>query len=176
MVSTIERRVGNWMAEHNTTLLRWALGIVFLWFGVLKFCPGLCDVELLAQRMLQILTLGKIAPALCIRMLAVWECGMGVTLLIAPQDTQWGKLALKICVVSLLVHLAGTLMPLVLFPADTWKHLPYAPTLAGQYILKNLVLLAATISVGASAFGQSARLEVLPAYAKPHQHEPRLMA
>ena len=175
MVTTIERRIGNWMADHNTTLLRWALGTVFLWFGVLKFCPGLCDVELLAQRVMSVLSFGKIAPVVEFRLLAIWECSMGLTLLLAPRKTLWGALALRVCVVSMIVHLAGTMLPLAMFPAETWKHLAFAPTLAGQYILKNLVLMAATVSVGASAFARPAQLEILPVYAKP-QRGPRLMA
>ena len=76
---------------------------------------------------------------------------MGLTLLLAPRNQRWGAIALKLCVVSLLLHLAGTFLPLVLFPRRTWKHMPFAPTLAGQYILKNIVLMSAAVSVAANA-------------------------
>jgi uncharacterized membrane protein YkgB len=161
-LQTIERRIAGWTAAHTTTLTRAALGLIFLWFGLLKFCPGLCDVELMAQKTLVFMTFGLFSPAACIRFLAIWECAMGLTLLLAPGRTRWGVWALRLCVVSLLLHLAGTFLPLALFPSETWKHLPLAPTLAGQYILKNLVLIASVISVGANAFAQPARLELLP--------------
>lgn len=164
----IERRIAHWTAAHTTTLTRAALGLIFLWFGLLKFCPGLCDVELMAQKTLVFMTFGLFSPAACIRFLAIWECAMGLTLLLAPRRTRWGAWALRICVVSLLLHLAGTFLPLALFPSETWKHLPFAPTLAGQYILKNLVLLAATISVAAAAYAQPARLELLPPHTAFH--------
>ncbi len=35
----------------------------------------------------------------------------------------------------------GTFLPLVFFPAETWTHIPYEPTLEGQYIIKNLILI-----------------------------------
>ena len=97
------------------------------------------------------MTFGAFAPTTCIYMLAIWECAMGLTLLLAPSHTRWGAIALRLCALSMLLHLAGTFLPLLLFPADTWKHVPYAPTLAGQYILKNLVLMSAALTVATKA-------------------------
>jgi hypothetical protein len=51
------------------------------------------------------------------------------------------------------LQLPGTFLPLVFFPSETWKHIPYAPTLEGQYIIKNLVLLSAGIVVGSTTMG-----------------------
>ncbi len=139
-----ERAVGIWMSNYGVTLTRIALGVVFLWFGVLKFCPGLCDVEVLAQQTLGLMTFHLLSPAICIRVLALAECAVGMGLLTGrlPRTT----------ILCLLLHLAGTFLPLVLFPAECWKHFPYAPTLVGQYILKNIVLMAAGAVVGAGAF------------------------
>jgi len=150
------------MAANTVTITRVALGIIFLWFGLLKFCPGLCDVELLAQKTIILLTFGVISPSACVRLLALWECAMGFTLLFAPLKTRWGRIALQVCVVSMLMHLAGTFLPLLLFPAETWKHFPYAPTLAGQYIAKNLVLVASVVSIGANVFQSRAELKLAP--------------
>jgi len=47
----------------------------------------------------------------------------------------------------------GTLTPLVLFPTETFTIFPVAPTLEGQYIIKNLVLVAAAMVVGATVRG-----------------------
>jgi hypothetical protein len=53
----------------------------------------------------------------------------------------------------------GTFLPLVFFPAETWTRFPYAPSLEGQYIIKNLVLLGAGIVVGATVRGGSISAE-----------------
>lgn len=68
-------------------------------------------------------------------MLAILECGIGVALVfnLMPRTT----------FVLLLTHMAGTFMPLFLLPEYTFKVAPFAPTLEGQYILKNLVFVAA---------------------------------
>jgi hypothetical protein len=53
----------------------------------------------------------------------------------------------------------GTMMPLLLFPAETFYAFPYAPTLEGQYIIKNLVLVGAAIMIGATVRGRSIEAE-----------------
>lgn len=50
-------------------------------------------------------------------------------------------------------QMAGTLTPLVLFLAEAFLQFPYAPTLEGQYILKNLVLIGAGLVIGATVCG-----------------------
>ena len=53
----------------------------------------------------------------------------------------------------LAVQMAGTLMPLVLFPSEVFTRIPYVPTLEGQYIIKNAVLISAAIVLGATVRG-----------------------
>ena len=165
MVHDFQLRLGRFKARNTLTITRVTLGIVFLWFGLLKFCPGLCDVELMAQQTMTLLTFHLIPPTTCIHILAVWECVMGLTLLFAPAETRIGAMALRLCVLSLFAHLAGTFLPLVFFPHEVWKHLPYAPTLAGQYILKNVVLLSAAVSIGAATYPARSTLCLVPALA-----------
>lgn len=151
MFSLLEARANHWIDRHTSGFLRRGLGLIFLWFGLLKFCPGLCDVELLAQQTLMLLTLHIFTPQQCIRLLAVWECAMGAILLVTPERTPWGRALLRACAISLALHLCGTFLPLVLFPSETWKAFPYAPTLTGQYILKNVVLMGAALAVYAQS-------------------------
>jgi hypothetical protein len=49
--------------------------------------------------------------------------------------------------------MAGTITPLFLFPTETFTAFPYAPTLEGQYIIKNIVLVGAAMVVGATVRG-----------------------
>ena len=59
----------------------------------------------------------------------------------------------------LFVQMAGTLTPLILFPSETFQFFPYAPTLEGQYIIKNLTLISAALVVGGSVRFGSRRSE-----------------
>jgi hypothetical protein len=49
--------------------------------------------------------------------------------------------------------MAGTVTPLFLFPQEAFIRIPYAPTLEGQYIIKNLVLISAGLVIGATLQG-----------------------
>jgi len=144
-------RLTHWIASYSVVLLRLSLGGIFFWFGLLKFFPAWSPAEALAMRTLDTLTLGYLAPQLSMPLLALWETviGLGLLLGVCPSLT----LAL------LFLHMGGTLTPLVLFPQDVFAHIPYAPMLEAQYILKNFVLISAGCVIGASnREAQAARL------------------
>jgi uncharacterized membrane protein YphA (DoxX/SURF4 family) len=137
--------VTEWMARRAVTLLRCSLGVVFFWFGVLKFVPDLSPAADLAARTLTTLSLGLVAPGLLLPGLAAWECLIGLGLLSGR--------CLRLTILLLLLQMVGTLTPLLLFPTLTFTHVPFAPTLEGQYILKNLVLISAALVIGALVRG-----------------------
>jgi uncharacterized membrane protein YphA (DoxX/SURF4 family) len=141
----VESRISAFMAENGILVTRLALGVIFLWFGILKFAPGLSEAEDLAKRTLLKLTFGHIPAQVCLYILAVWECAIGVGFLS-------GKF-LRTTLILLFLQLPGTFLPLLFFPSETWKRFPYAPTLEGQYILKNLVLISAGIIIGSTMRG-----------------------
>ena len=141
----IDRQITGWMASNGLLLLRIALGIVFLWFGALKLVPGLSPAETLAGRTIETLTQGLVPTSVAVPMLALWEVAIGVGLLVG----RWMRVTLAL----LFVQMLGTITPLVLFPAETFTRFPWAPTLEGQYIVKNIVLVTAAIVLGATVRG-----------------------
>lgn len=140
-----DRRVTGWMAQNGLRLLRVSLGLVFLWFGVLKFFPGLSPASDLAARTMDVLSFGVIPAGVSVPLLAAWESLIGLGLLFG--------IFMRGTLLLLAVQMAGTLMPLVLFPDEVFSHTPYAPTLEGQYIIKNAVLISAAIVLGATVRG-----------------------
>jgi len=141
----VDAAITRWMAGHGVTLLRVAMGIVFFWFGALKFFPGVSPAEALAGRTIETLTLGWVRPSVSLPALAVWECLIGLGFLS-------GKF-LRVTVLLLFLQMPGTLLPLFFFPHETFSTVPLMPTLEGQYIIKNLVLMAAGLVVGATVRG-----------------------
>lgn len=139
-----DARVAAWLARHGLVLLRLALGLVFFWFGVLKFFPGLSVAESLAGRTILKLSLGHVSPSASMPILATWECLIGLSL-------ASGRF-MRVGLFLLLLQMPGTFLPLVFFPSETWTRL-YAPTLEGQYIIKNCVLLGAALVLGATLRG-----------------------
>ena len=137
--------ITQWMARHGVRLLRISLGVVFFWFGVLKFFPGLSPATELALRTIDVLTGGLVPPAVAINVLAAWECAIGLGLLFG--------IAMRATLLLLFVQMLGTITPIFLFPELVFTRVPYAPTLEGQYIIKNIVLVSAGIVIGATVRG-----------------------
>ena len=141
----VDAGLTRWMARYGIALLRISLGIIFFWFGVLKFFPGLSPAQDLATRTIDMLTFGMVPPSVTIPTLAAWECTIGLGLIAGV----W----LRAVLLLLFVQMLGTLAPVALFPHEVFVRIPYAPTLEGQYIIKNLVLISSAIVVGATVRG-----------------------
>ncbi len=142
---TVDKSVTRWAAQHGLRVMRMALGVVFVWFGALKLFPGLSPAQDLAARTISMLTFGWAPPDISVPILAVWECAIGLGLIA-------GKF-MRATILLLVTQMSGTLLPLIFFPSETFTVFPYAPTLEGQYIIKNLVLVAAALVLGATVRG-----------------------
>jgi uncharacterized membrane protein YkgB len=130
----LDQTIAGWMRRHGVRLTRLSLGVVFVWFGALK--PfRISPADELVER-----TVYWFDPAWFIPLLGVWEVAIGVCLLIRPLN--------RVAILLLLLQMPGTMLPLVLLPEVCFTHIPWAPTLEGQYIIKNLVLISAAIVVG----------------------------
>lgn len=141
----LDARITLWLARRGPLLLRIALGVVFLWFGALKFVPGLSPADELATRTIATLTFDLVPPHISRPTLALWESLIGLGLI--------SGFFLRTTIFLMVLQMLGTVTPLALFPAETWSRFPIALTLEGQYIVKNIVLVAAALVVGATVRG-----------------------
>lgn len=141
----LDRAITHWMARHGVLLLRLSLGIVFFWFGALKFFPDLSPAQELAARTIETLTFGLVKANLSLPVLAAWECLIGLGLIS-------GRF-MRITILLLLAQMLGTITPIFLFPHEVFTRIPYAPTLEGQYIIKNMILVSAGLVIGATVRG-----------------------
>lgn len=77
-------------------------------------------------------------------LLGIVECIIGASLITGYR--------VRVALAMLFIQMAGTLTPLFLLPHDTFQALPFEPNLAGQYILKNLVLISGAIVVASARY------------------------
>lgn len=119
--------------ERLIVLLRIALGINFLWFGGLKFFPGLSPAEGLAINTIDWMFQGLISSTISIKLLAIGEVLIGIGLI--------SGLFLRYLLYLFIAHMTLTFLPLFIFPQLTFTHVPYGLTMEGQYIIKNSVYL-----------------------------------
>ncbi|MBQ0734816.1 DoxX family membrane protein [Aquimarina celericrescens] len=118
--------------------VRISIGIVFIWFGVLKFFPNTSPAEIVAQRTMDKVTLGLIPSEINYLILAIIETIFGLFLI--------GNIFQKMIVTLALGHLIMTFFPILLFPSEVFSGI-FIPTLLGQYIIKNLVLFSALLLI-----------------------------
>lgn len=145
LFNAVDVRITNWMARYGVPTLRISLGIVFFWFGFLKFFPGLSPAEGLATKTIERLSFGLVRPETSIYILATWESLIGLGLITG--------IFMRGTLFLLFTQMLGTITPLFLFPQEAFMRIPYAPTLEGQYIIKNLVLISAGLVIGATVRG-----------------------
>ena len=141
----VDARLTQWMARYGVVTLRVTLGIVFFWFGMLKFFPDLSPAQTLAVKTIDVLAFGLLPASVSLVLLAMLECVIGLGLIS-------GKF-IRLTLLLLAFQMVGAATPLFLFPGEVFTQFPYAPTLEGQYIIKNLVLVSAGIVIGATVRG-----------------------
>ena len=135
-------RITKWMSKNSLGMLRISVGIVFFWFGLLKFFPGLSPAQDLAIRTIDVLSFGQVPGNISIYILAAWEVLIGLGLLTGVY--------MRVTLLLLFLQMIGTLSPIFFFPGEVFTQIPYAPTLEGQYIIKNLVIISAGLVLGAT--------------------------
>ena len=114
-----------------------SIGLIYLWFGGLKFFPAYSPAEGLATETISMLFGGIIPAKTAMILLASWEVGVGLLLIM-----NWW---IKPAIVLALVHMLFTFSPLFLLPEASFTAAPFCFTLVGQYILKNLVIIGALL-------------------------------
>lgn len=131
----LDYSIAGWMQRRGPALLRGSLGVIFVWFGALKFFDGLSPAEPLVRH-----TVYWFNPDTFIPILGAWEVLIGVGLLYRPL--------IRGAIFLLFLQMPGTMLPLVLLPEVCFTVIPLGLTLEGQYIVKNLVLISAALVVG----------------------------
>jgi uncharacterized membrane protein YkgB len=123
-------------------LARAAILVVYAWFGALKIF-GMSPANPLVQQLLE-RTLPFISFERFILLLGAYEIAIGIAFAIPGLE----RLAFALVV----PHLFMTAGPLVFLPSVAWQAF-LVPTLEGQYIIKNIVLIGAAMVVGATVRG-----------------------
>ena len=124
------------MGRYSVRLLRYSLGIIFIWFGALKPFGMSPAQELVAN------TVYFVDPEWFIPILGWWEVAIGVGLLYRPL--------IRPAIALLFLQMPGTFLPLVLLPDVCFTSFPLGLTMEGQYIIKNLILISAALVVGST--------------------------
>jgi len=135
----LDTRISTTMARMGEPALRVSLAIIFIWFGILK-PMGLSPAAGLVEA-----TVGWMpffTPSQWVSVIGWWEVLIGVTFLF--------RSTLRLAIALMFLQMGGTFLPLVLLPEVTFQagNYPFVPTMEGQYIIKNLLIISAALVVG----------------------------
>jgi len=121
------------LEKYGIDMMRIALAIVFIWFGALKMV-GMSPAQLLIEK-----TIYWFSPKVFVPFLGFWEVCIGLGFLI--------KRFVPYTVFLLLFHMMGTFLPMFILRDICFDAFPFCPSMEGQYIIKNLVLIAGALAV-----------------------------
>lgn len=134
----------SFIERHGLYVLRVSVALVFFWFGFLKFFGSTSPAEDIARDTIALITLDLIPPRISLWLLAILECSIGIGLL-------WRKW-MRFVIPVLYFQMAGAVLPLFAFPDQCWNGW-FVPTLLGQYIIKNTILISAALVLGVESKG-----------------------
>ncbi len=120
---------------RSINLLSTSIGIIYCWFGLLKFFWGYSPAEQLAIATIKALTFKLLPDHVSLMLLAIFESAIGLLFIF--------KWFMRQALVLMFMHMFFTFLPFLLFPSQTFAHIPYDFTLLGQYIMKNVIIISA---------------------------------
>ncbi len=141
----IDTAITSWLAKYSVTFLRVSLGLIFIWFGALKFFPKLSPTIGLIERTTEIVTFGSMPGHIAVFLLASMECLIGLGLLL--------KIYMRGTLLLLLLQMLATSTPIIFLPEVVFGQAPFVLTMEGHHIMKNLVLIGAGLVLGATVRG-----------------------
>ncbi|TFG95087.1 MAG: DoxX family protein [Calditrichales bacterium] len=144
LFNLVDKKITRWMANWSLKILRFGLGVIFVWFGALKFFPGFSPAEDLVRN-----TIYFFNPDFFLPILAIWEVLIGIGFLVGLVTQRFQRLTILL----LFLQMPGTALPLVLLPEVCWTSFPFGLTLEGQYIIKNLAIIGSALVLGATVRG-----------------------
>lgn len=133
---TAEAQITGELRRISLPLLRCAFGIVFIWFGALKVVGASPVGDFLAG------TLPWFDRAWLIPAVGLFEVAIGIAMIA-------GRFLFLVCV-ALVAHLVGTFLALIMQSAVSFQNgNPLLLDTDGEFVVKNLVLIAAALVLAA---------------------------
>jgi putative oxidoreductase len=145
VLQKLDVAIHRFLVDHSIQLLRVVVGLVFLGFGVLKYFPDVSPAEELTIKTTDALSFELVPGHIAIVIIASLECIIGLLLICGR--------GLRVAIYLLAGQLIGILAPLVLFTGRLFDGPHHAPTLEGQYVIKDLILVASGFVVASTLPG-----------------------
>ncbi len=138
----IDQTIGKFMRNWGNFALRWSFATIFIWFGILKPLGQSAAAGLVMDT---VSWMPFLAPATWLAIIGWWEVIIGVCFIF--------KATTRIGIGLLFTQMVGTFLPLVILPEITFQEGRFLmPTMEGQYIIKNLMIISAALVIGGTTY------------------------
>lgn len=138
----IDLALTNWMSRYSLIFLRYSLALIFIWFGALKFIPGMSPTIDIIENATDIIFFGTIPAWVGVYGLAAIECLIGLGLLL--------NIFMRLTLLCLFTQMIATSTPIFILPDVVFSKVPFGLTMEGHHIIKNLILIGAGLVIGAT--------------------------
>lgn len=135
IIRDLDESISSMMNTYGIIFLRYSIGIIFFWFGILKPFGVSPAQDLVANTVYWFDN--KLA---FVKFLGWWEVAIGLTMCYKPM--------IRLSIFLLFVQMPGTFLPLILLPDICFTDFPFGLTLEGQYIVKNLIIISSGLVIG----------------------------
>ena len=134
----VDQNIAKQMKTWSVPAVRISFAIIFLWFGILKPL-GLSSAIPIVKSTVSWIPFFE--PNVWVAIIGWWEVAIGVLFLF--------KKTTRIAIALLFLQMFGTFMPLLFLPEVVYQNNNvFLPTMEGQYIIKNLMIISAALVVG----------------------------
>ena len=135
IITDLDESISSMMNTYGIIFLRYSIGIIFIWFGILKPFGVSPAQDLVANTVYWFDN--KLA---FVKFLGWWEVAIGLTMCYKPM--------IRLSIFLLFVQMPGTFLPLILLPDICFTDFPFGLTLEGQYIIKNIIIISSGLVIG----------------------------
>lgn len=141
-IDNIDKKIFEAFHKHGHNVHRLSLGLIFIWFGLLKPFGEKTTTSLLAH------TVYFFPPEVLLPLLGWWEVAIGLTLI--------SKQLVKYSIILQLIRIPGTILAFIVHPEICFVHIPYVPSPEGQYLIKDIIILFAGIAIAGTVYKEKA--------------------
>lgn len=134
----IDQAIAKYMDRWGIALVKTSFAIIFFWFGILKPLGVSAAIPIVKAT---VSWLPLLEPESWVHIIGWWEVAIGILFLFEKTT--------RIAIGLLFLQMFGTFMPLVLLPEVVYQDGNlFLPTMEGQYIIKNIMIISAAVVVG----------------------------
>lgn len=137
-IHNIDKKIFEAFYKHGHNVHRVSLGLIFIWFGLLKPFGEKTTTSLLAH------TIYFFPPEYILPLLGWWEVAIGLTLLSTKL--------IKYSIILQFIRIPGTILAFFIHPEICFVQFPFVPSPEGQYLIKDIIILFAGIAIAGTAY------------------------